>query len=408
MNTIFRNIRCRKERTFAGTASTMRAMMPRATTHEMTFSSELTIDLDLLAANYRNLRDHVAPAQCGAVVKADAYGLGARRAVPALHQAGCRTFFVAQLCEAIELHDVLGDDCTLVILNGLDPGAEDVCADHGFVPALNAPGALQRWREAARRRGQRLPAALQFDTGMSRLGVDGATARQVACDPGFATEVELRLVMTHLASADEPGAPSNAAQLSTFEALAALFPGVPRSIANSFGSALPAAFHNDVVRAGIALYGVPLPPGAAVIQPVVGLRARILQTRQIAAGTGVGYGLTYTAPDTRRLATLAIGYADGWPRALSNRGAAWHDGKRLPIVGRVSMDSIMVDITALDEGALGEGDLVELIGPGQSLDQVAADAGTIPYEILTSLGRRHARFYKEHGMATACIAGEVR
>ncbi|MDF2494603.1 alanine racemase [Sphingomonas sp.] len=377
-------------------------------THEMTYSSELTIDLDALAANYRNLRDHVTPAQCGAVVKADAYGVGAMRVVPALYREGCRTFFVAQLCEAMELRDVVASDCTVVILNGLDPGAEDSCADQGFVPALNAPGALHRWRDTARRRRQRLPAALQFDTGMSRLGVDAAMAQALADDPSFAEEVELRLVMTHLASADEPDAMSNAAQLNRFEAMAALFPGVPRSIANSFGSALPRAFHNDVVRAGIALYGVPLPAGAAAIRPVVSLRARVLQTREIPAGTGVGYGLTYTAPDVRRLATLAIGYADGWPRALSNRGAACHNGVRLPIVGRVSMDSIMVDISALDAGALQEGDLVELIGPGQSLDQVAADAGTIAYEILTSLGRRHARSYLERGITTACIAGDVR
>lgn len=381
--------------------------MPRAKLEKMTFSSELTIDLDALAANYRSLRDHVAPAACGAVVKANAYGLGVARVVPALHRAGCRTFFVAQLCEAFEIQPLLDTDCTIVILNGLDPGAEDACADAGFIPALNAPGAVERWRVAARRRGHALPAALQFDTGMSRLGVDAETARRLADDPQFQQEVSLRLVMTHLACADEPDTSVSERQLSRFEELATLFPSAPRSIANSFGTALPPAFHHDIARAGIALYGVPLPEGAAVIRPVIGLRARIMQIREIAAGTGVGYGLTYTAQTGRRLATIAIGYADGWPRTLSNRGAAWHAGERLPIVGRVSMDSIMVDISALPEGTLQEGDMVELIGPGQSLDAVAADAGTISYEILTSLGRRHARVHIERGIATTCLAGEI-
>lgn len=360
---------------------------------EMTFSSELTIDLDALAANYVSLSGHVAPAECGAVVKADAYGLGVARVVPALHRAGCRTFFVAQLGEAWEVRALLHGDCTIVILNGVDPGAEDACAEAGFIPALNAPGAVERWRVAARRRGCALPAALQFDTGMSRLGVDAALAQRLAADPGFAREVALRLVMTHLACADEPDTSVSERQLARFDELASLFPSVPRSIANSFASALSPVFRHDMVRAGIALYGIPLPKEGPAIRPVIGLRARILQIRDVPAGTGVGYGLTYVTDTAQRLATVAIGYADGWPRALSNRGAAWHAGRRLPIVGRVSMDSIMVDISALPEEALHEGDMVELIGPGQSLDAVAADAGTIPYEILTSLGRRHARVF---------------
>ena len=355
-------------------------------------SSRLTIDLGAIRANYARVSAIVSPAICGAVVKADAYGLGVVRVATALHAAGCRTFFVAQLQEAAALREAIGADGRIFILNGLDPGCEGWCAERGFLPVLNSASQVERWRALARARSEKLPAALQIDSGMSRLGLDPDAVTALACDPAFAEEVELRLLMTHLACADDPADRANDAQRARFEAARALFPGVPASIANSGGAFLD-GFHGDVARPGIALYGVRPNALAGGLRPVAALAARIIQIRTIAAGTGVGYGLGYIAPEPRRIATIAIGYADGWPRHLSNVGAAWHAGQRLPILGRVSMDSMTIDISALPEGALAEGDFVELLGPSQSLDDVAGDAGTIAYEILTQLGRRHQRLY---------------
>lgn len=358
-----------------------------------TSSTRLTIDLGAIRDNYRLIAARVAPATCSAVVKADAYGLGAARVAPMLRDAGCSIFFVAQLCEAIALRDALGAGCDIFILNGLDPGAERLCADHGFVPVLNSASQVERWRTLARERGTALPAALQVDSGMSRLGLDAAAVTRLADDAAFTREVALRLLMTHLACADAPEHPANDAQLARFAATRARFPGVPASIANSGGAFLPEDFHCDVARPGIALYGVAPSALAEGLRPVAALSARVVQIREIAADTGVGYGLDYIAPAPRRLATVGIGYADGWPRHLSNVGAAWHHGQRLPITGRVSMDSLTVDISALPADALAEGEMVELLGPAQSLDDVAGEAGTIAYEILTQLGRRHERRY---------------
>lgn len=363
-------------------------------------SSRLTVDLDALRANYRSIADRVAPARCGAVVKANAYGLGIALVAPALQREGCRSFFVAQLCEAAPLARAIGRGADIFILNGLDPGSEAACAHAGFLPVLNSRSQVERWRALARAEGRPLPAALQVDSGMSRLGLPPAEAEVLAADPALSREIDLRLLMTHLACADEPERAANAEQLARFDAVRARFPGVQASIANSGGAFLPPAFHCDLARPGIALYGVDPGPRATELRAVVRLDVRVLQIRTIAAGTGVGYGLDHVAAAPQRLATIAIGYADGWPRSLSGKGAAWHRGVRLPITGRVSMDSLTVDITALPDDALAEGDFVELLGPSQSPSGVARDAGTIGYEILTRLGTRHARTYVEGGVVT--------
>lgn len=374
-------------------------------------SSRLEVDLDALRHNYRSIAHIVAPTLCGAVVKANAYGLGAGHVAPALYREGCRSFFVAQLCEAAAVARAIGPDATLYILNGLDPGSEAACLTAGYIPVLNSASQVEGWRALARNTGRALPAALQVDSGMSRLGLPLATANALAADGEFRRDIDLRLLMTHLACADEPERPANDRQLAAFAGVRQQFPDVPASIANSGGSFLPHPFHLDVVRPGIALYGGSAGPLARHIRPVVRLHARVVQIREIAAGTGVGYGLTHIAAQRERLATIAIGYADGWPRCLGNVGAAWHHGVRLPFVGRVSMDSIIINIGALPDGALPdgalrEGDFVELLGPSQSLDDVAADAGTIAYEILTQLGRRHQRIYSEEGRVHTVPAGE--
>lgn len=355
--------------------------------------ARLTIDLEALAANYRLIRDAVAPAQVGGVVKANGYGLGAAFVAQTLMAQGCRHLFVAVLGEADALAPDLEPGISLYVLNGLMPGTEAHCADLGAIPVLNSLDQIARWSAQAAALGRRLPAVLQVDTGMSRMGLPEDELEQLLADPALLDGIAPRLLISHLACADEADDPANAEQAVRFQAMAARFPGLPLALDNS-GGAFHARQHFDLVRAGIALYGAAPHEGANPMRPVIALEAAIAQLRTIPAGTGVGYGLTFHAQRETRIATIPVGYADGLPRCLGNRGAAWVTGVRAPIVGRVSMDSMTLDVTDVPEAALYPGAPVELIGPHQSLDQLAADAGTISYEILTQLGRRYQRVLK--------------
>lgn len=364
-----------------------------------TAGAVLRVDLDALVANYRIIQQQAAPASVAGVVKANGYGLGAAIAARALADGGCRHFFVAHLSEAVILKPDLPFDAELFILNGLLPSAEPDCEAIGAVPVLNSIDQIARWSAQAKQAGHLLPAAIQVDSGMARLGLPPEEVDALMARPELLDGIDIRLVMSHLACADEPDAPYNARQHDAFEQLTAHFPGVPRSLDNSGGSFLPRA-HYDVVRAGIALYGG-APQGLPnPMQPVVALEAKILQLRTVPAGAGVGYGMSYLCTRETRVATIAVGYADGWPRHLSSRGATYIGGVRAPIIGRVSMDSITIDVTDVPDKLLYPGAPVELIGPNQSIDDVAADAGTISYEILTQLGDRYACEYKG-GVATA-------
>lgn len=360
-----------------------------------TAAAVLTVDLDAVRRNYRALVARLAPTRVSAVVKADAYGLGVARVAPALFDAGCRDFFVAHLDEALALRERLPDTARLFVLNGLQHGTEAVCARAGIVPVLNAPAQVRAWASLARKTGETLPAVLQVDTGMSRLGLSDAEADALASDPSALRGVRFLFLMSHLASADEPENAQNAMQRAALGTFAARFPGVPLCLANSGGLFLGARYHAAMVRPGIVLYGGAPTAGAAnALEPVVRLDVRVIQTREVPAGARVGYGGSHVAAAPMRLATIAAGYADGLPHSLSNRGAAYFGATRLPIVGRVSMDTITLDISTLPVGAVEAGSLVELIGPHQTLEQLAADAGTIAYEILTRLGPRYARRYR--------------
>jgi len=355
-----------------------------------TAGAMLRIDLDALAENYRIIQRQVAPATVAGVVKADGYGLGAGIVAEALMDAGCRHFFVAHLSEAVALKPMLGQEISLFILNGLQPGAERDCTAIGAIPVLNSLDQLGRWAMVAQELGQNLPAALQVDSGMSRLGLPPEEVAILAAEPERLKGIDLRLLMSHLACADDPDAAFNATQRANFEALSQHFPNVPRSLHNSGGSFLKGQ-HFDIVRAGIALYGGAPQGELHPMQPVVSLEARIIQLRNVPAGTAVGYGLTHRCERPTQIATIAVGYADGWPRHLSNSGSAFIAGHRVPIVGRVSMDSITLDVTDVPDLFLYPGAPVELLGSHQTVDQVAADAGTISYEILTKLGHRYHR-----------------
>lgn len=353
----------------------------------------LRINLEALVENYRLVGQRVAPTPVAAVVKADGYGLGAALVAQTLMNAGCRHFFVAHLDEAVALQAALRPGIVLYALNGVQPGAEGECASIGVIPVLNSLDQIDRWAATAKRTDRRLPAALQIDSGMARLGLPPEEVEVLGLDRARLDGIALKLIMSHLACADDPAAPFNHHQLENFEALSRFFPDVPRSLDNS-GGALADRHHFDLVRAGIALYGGAPQNGSNPMHPVIALEARIMQLRTVPAGTGVGYGLTHRCDRPSRIATIPVGYGDGWPRHLSNRGSAYIGGVRVPIVGRVSMDSITLDVTDVPDALLYPGAPVELIGPHQSIEDIAADAGTISYEILTQLGRRYARDYR--------------
>ncbi|MFC3678276.1 alanine racemase [Ferrovibrio xuzhouensis] len=366
----------------------------------------LTIDLDALVANWRRLGALAPAAECAAVVKADAYGLGAARVGPALFAAGCRRFFVAHSGEALALRAALPASTGAIIhvLHGPGPGGEDDLAAAGIVPVLSTPGQIAAWQAAARRAGRALPAALHIDTGMNRLGLTAAEADQVTADASRLDGIALEFVMTHLACADEPEHPLNTQQRDRFAAWRQRFPGLKGSLANSAGIFLGPDFHHDLLRPGIALYGSnPLGPAAgprgdaAKMAQVVHLQGKILQVRSVDSGMTVGYGAGYIVEKPSRIATIAIGYADGFTRSLSSRGFAVIRGRqghmRVPIAGRVSMDLITLDVSAVPDGDCRPGDAVDLIGGGVDIDAQAATAGTIAYELLTQLGRRYRRIY---------------
>jgi alanine racemase len=356
---------------------------------------KVTIDLQALAENYRLIAGQIGKARLAAVVKANAYGLGADRVAPALTAAGCEHYFVALLSEAMALKPHVPADAKIYVLNGLAEGAEAICTDAHIIPVINSLNQAYRWAELATARDQRLAAAIQFDTGMSRLGLPIDALEELANNPDLSSPIEPVLIMSHLACADVPTDPANAEQLANFQRGAGLFPDVPTSLSNSGGAFLDAAFHSDIVRAGVSLYGgAPNMDRPNPMNAVVGLQARVVQIRSVDVGAGVGYGYSYRCDTPSRIATISVGYADGLPRSLSNRGAAWYQGRRLRFVGRVSMDSITLDVTAITDGSLKEGDWVEILGAQQSLDDLANAAGTISYEILTSLGGRYDREYK--------------
>ncbi|MEX0921276.1 MAG: alanine racemase [Rhodovibrionaceae bacterium] len=355
-------------------------------------ASLLTIDLEALAWNYRLLRERVGSAGCGAAVMAHAYDIGMTAAAPKLWGAGCRDFFVATLEEGALLRALL-PEAAISVFNGLLPGEEADFAAQNLVPVLNDPGQIERWATYCKERGAR-PAAIHFDTGMARLGLMPSDTDALLADPEILSAFGKLQVMSHLACADTPDSAMNEAQRAAFARIASALPRATASLANSYGVFLDPAYHFDLARPGIALYGGnPAPAGINPMRQVVRLQGRILQVRQIDAPQSVGYGATFRAEGPLRLATVAAGYADGYLRYLSNRGHAWVGDKRVAVVGRVSMDLISLDVTGLPENAAQPGGLVDLLSPREGVDGLAAEAGTIPYEILTALGARYRRSY---------------
>jgi alanine racemase len=358
---------------------------------EPTAYAILDIDLVAIADNWRALRAAHGGRPTAAVLKADAYGHGAARVAPYLFAAGCRYFFTAHLDEALAIRQLL-PGAMLAVLNAALPGTEPEYLAQGIDPVLGSLAEIDRWCALAHRLGRTLPALLHVDTGMARLGLEAADIGALRGDPGRLAGLDVRYVMTHLVAAEMPSDPVNAAQRLRFEAACAALPAAARSIANSAGLFLGPAFASDLARPGAALFGInPTPGRPNPMRPTLRLRGRILQIRHVDAGEGVGYNATWRAARPSRIAVVGVGYADGFPRALSNRATAGFDGTAVPLVGRVSMDLTTYDVTDVPD--VRAGDWLELIGPHGGVESLAAAAGASPYEILTSLGRRYTRIW---------------
>jgi alanine racemase len=362
-------------------------------------AARLTVRLSAIAANYRTYRRMTGPTAVAAVVKADAYGLGADAIVPALAEAGCDSFFVARLEEAMALRK-RAPRARIFVLDGAHPDAVPALLGHRLTPVLNNLVQIAAWSAAASLGSGSLDAALHVDTGMNRLGLPGEELAILSAEHGRRLAgLKLVLVMSHLACSDEPKNPMNTQQLSRFRQALAMLPPAPASLAASHGAMLGLDYHFDLVRPGVALYGAnpQVAEGAAgaapnLMQTAAILTARVLQVRRIDLGESVGYAATFRAKRPTMIATVALGYADGIPRTLSNKGMAVLGGVRVPIAGRVSMDAITLDVSALAEPPR-VGDEAEFLGEQLTLGEVAAAAGTNEYEILTRL-RRVPRKYE--------------
>lgn len=372
----------------------------------------LTIDLAAIAANYTQLRQQVGSAQCGAAVKADGYGLGAVQVAPVLYQAGCRDFFVATLDEGLALRSVIRRDAAIYVLNGLAPGHVEHIIRAGLTAVINGPRDAAIWAgwDWSHLSAGAQPSAvvLQLDSGMSRLGFGaGDWSRFLATD--FLERFSVTAVISHLGCADDRAAPMNARQNDVFSAMLRQAGGrvpasVRRSLAASSGIFLGTDFHFDLVRPGAALYGInPIPGFANPMRPVVRLQAKILQVHDVDAGTLVGYGATHKCAHPTRIATIGCGYADGLFRALSSQGAVHVGDHRAPIVGRVSMDLLSIDVGDVPPDLAQPGMIVDIIGPHQPLDELASNAGTIGYEVLTGLGPRFHRLYQDLAVSVAQV-----
>ncbi len=359
----------------------------------------LTIDLDAICANYRLLSDRFQGAECAAVVKADAYGLGADRIAPALARAGCGTFYVALIDEGIRLRRVL-DQAHIHVLGGILPESVDAFAEYRLVPTLNSLADVEAWSGGTAGPHEAPAADLHIDTGMNRLGLPSDELDLLSLEPERLGTTSLATVMSHLACADEPEHPLNRRQLEDFTAARAALAGAgvgagaAASLVNSSGLFLGPEFHFDVARPGVALYGGnPLPGKPNPMAQVIRLQGKILQVRDVDTPQTVCYGATHRITRRGKIATVALGYADGYLRSSSNTGSGYIGDIRVPIVGRVSMDLITIDVSAVPDHLIHPGALVDMMGPSNPIDRVAADAGTIGYEILCALGARYHRVY---------------
>ena len=357
-------------------------------------SALLKIDMEALAANYRLFQEKTGQGcNVSGVVKANAYGLGLKPVVEKLTALGCPQFFVATLDEAMALRD-FNKKTPVAVLGGLFKGAEKEYLAHDIIPVLNCPEDVKRWQNLAAEKEASLPAFLHFDTGMNRLGFSKKETYDLIESPEMLANIDVQLIMSHFVNADEKDDPITQKQANAFAEITAYFPNIHKSLANSPGLFRDESYHYDLVRPGFSLYGGnPTPETKNPVRPVVNLSARILQIRECKSGDSIGYGASHIFDHPTPTATLALGYADGFLRSASNKATLYWQGEACPVIGRVSMDLVTIDLSGITKQMPREGDSIEILGPNQSVDDLAAAAGTIGYEILTALGPRYKRVY---------------
>jgi alanine racemase len=353
-----------------------------------------TIDLNVIAENYRSLQIRCATAQVAATIKADGYGLGAIPIANTLHDAGCRNFYVAHLDEALALRAVI-PNCTIYVLHGIPVGAEIDANQKNIIGILTHLGAVERMRDSAKLLNQKIPVVLHVDTGMNRIGFCETQWRALYTNPDLLKGLDVHMVMSHFACSDEPDHPMNEIQRQIFVKATEHFTNTKKSLANSHGIYLGQQMHFDQVRPGRALTGT---TGLTGLKNALSVHAPIIQLRSIDSAGSVGYGATQQVQKGTRLAALAYGYADGAPRSLSNsdtnkRHHFFLHGIAVPLVGRISMDLMMVDVSDVPEHLVHEGAMVEIVGSHQSIDDLAAQIGTLGYELMTHMGHRVERRY---------------
>ncbi|MBP6985154.1 MAG: alanine racemase [Alphaproteobacteria bacterium] len=355
--------------------------------------SAFRVNLDSIAHNFNFLQSRLPNSRCSAVVKADAYGLGMTQIAPTLIEAGCRDFFVATIDEALQLRRVIAEG-HIYVLSGLLKGCEDELDHHQIIPVLNDLGQIHLWNQYARNREKTLPAVIHVDTGMWRLGLPPREVNALVADLSVLSPFDLKLIMSHLACSDSPHHDKNLQQLDAFNEARKRLPQVPASMANSHGIFLGDAYHYDMVRPGRSLYGL----GARFLHTdglcqALQIYAKVLQVSPIGKGETIGYDAMYCVSKPTRIATISIGYADGYVRTLSNHGRVFIQGYEAPIVGRVSMDVITVDVGEVPEHLAIPGAWAEIIGENISADEVALAAGTTSREISSKMGSRFHRIY---------------
>lgn len=354
--------------------------------------SVLEVNLSAIEQNYKILRHNFKGEKIAAVVKDNAYGLGLAGIVPTLYKAGCRDFFVSTIGGALEIKSLVKDS-TVYVLNGAYEGAEDILYTHDFIPVLISYSQIQKWALKAQSVGKPLKAVIHFDTGMSRTGLGRDETERLLKDLSVLNNIEVLYWMSHLACSDKPQHSLNEEQRSRFNEIIAQLPKAKKSFVNSDGVFLGSQYHCDLARAGISLYGFNALGNR--LQPAVSIYAKILQIRNVDYGTSIGYEATYKFEKPARVATLPVGYAQGWSTTLSNQGYVAIKGVKAPIVGRVSMDLMGIDITHLPFDEVLENQWIELLGPTISPQELAKAGRIIPYEIILTL-RNHYQVYREN------------
>lgn len=363
----------------------------------MFLTPTLTVNLSAIVANWKLLAARFTGQETAAVVKADAYGLGMIRVSEALAKAGCHTFCVATLEEALALREAL-PDVRIMVFHGVQQGEEFAFATHRIIPVLGSHEQLERWRPIARDHVHAV-SALHIDSAMGRLGLQPEAF--AALDASWLADCRVSLLFSHLACAPDPAHPLNRQQLDIITQASTKASGIPVSLCNSGGIFLPKEFHFHLARPGCALYGIaPQDSGPNPMHQVAHWQAPIIMTRLTTHEQSVGYGATQIVPKGTRIVTVASGYADGYHRVLSGRTCAYIDGHTLPLLGRVTMDMLCFDGTDLPESLLAEGAMVSLLGKADEItvDNIATRAQTIGYEILTSIGPRVKRIYVEESV----------